>query len=434
MQLDRDSYFAMAIGVKTNPEAVEVEQVEDLPTIQKITEHEETIDDEIPLEKVTLRTWVAILSLTYVYTLSLGYFLIISSIITDINADIGPSPSYTWIASVYPIASGVGFLITGTVSDLIGRRWFAVMAPITGAIGGLIGALAQNVDTVIVAMTFHGLMGANCSLMIPMVCELVPSNRRGIVLGSMNVCVGFFTIAGSYIGHLLVHNTAPGWRTIFWIVFASMVPGIPLLYFTYSPGEPPAATQISKKEVMRNFDWVGLFLVTAGPLVAILGITWLPTYGPKSAFFITPFVVGMSLCILLAYHQVYVAKSPLLHPKLFKRVRTFTMLLVIGCVGGMLFYSMEAFFPIYLQTTFDLGKPIQVGIDGMPFGAGTNVGSVLSAMLLTVVGRKIGTNWYLAIGVLFQTLFIPLMYLPCRPPKVHGADISFTDYLKHSSK
>ena len=60
---------------------------------------------------------------------------------------------------------------------------------------------------------------------------------------------------------------------------------------------------------------------------------------------------------------MYVAKNPLLHPALFKRVRTFSMMCVIGLVGGMLFYSIEVFFATLLQTLYDGDDQVQIGVD-----------------------------------------------------------------------
>lgn len=143
-----------------------------------------------------------------------------------------------------------------------------------------------------------------------------------------------------------------------------------------------------------------------------MGIIWIPTYGSRSAKFIGPFVVGVVIMIALAFYESYMAKNPLLHPFLFKRVRTFTMLLVTATVGGMLFYSLQAFFPTYLSTIYDGTNGKQVGIDGIPFGIGTQVGGVGSAMLLPLIGRRVGTRAMVSFGVLLQVIFIPLMCLP----------------------
>jgi len=143
-----------------------------------------------------------------------------------------------------------------------------------------------------------------------------------------------------------------------------------------------------------------------------MGIIWVPQYGAKSARFLAPFIAGVVALIVLGIYEARFAKNPLLHPFLFKRVRTFTMLLIIGAVGGSLFYSLQAFFPQYLALVYDGNDGRQIGIDGIPFGVGTQIGGVGSALLLPLLGPRIGTTAMISAGVLLQAIFIPLMCLP----------------------
>lgn len=110
--------------------------------------HEHDITDASQLATpATVRRWLAISSLIFLYNISLGGFLCIVPILTYINNDIGPSPSYTWLASSWTVASGVGLIVAGSLSDLLGRRWFCIGTGITGIIAALIGGLAQNIPT-----------------------------------------------------------------------------------------------------------------------------------------------------------------------------------------------------------------------------------------------------------------------------------------------
>jgi len=157
----------------------------------------------------------------------------------------------------------------------------------------------------------------------------------------------------------------------------------------------------------------------------LLGIIWIPEYGSKSVMFIAPFVIGTVIVIALGLYEAFVAKHPLLHPFLFKRVRTFLMMNITSFVGGMLFYGLQAFLPTYLSAIYDGADGIKTGVDGIPFGIGTNVGGVGSAVLLPILGPIIGTRWLLTIGVALQTLFIPLMALPGIDDKPMALAFSF---------
>lgn len=117
-----------------------------VPEDEQMREHE-ILDPSQRPSKLSLQQVLAIASLTLLYNIALGGFVCIAPVLSYINADIGPSPDYTWLASSWTITSGIGLIVAGALSDIIGRRWFCVATGITGVIGGVIGAVAQDIPT-----------------------------------------------------------------------------------------------------------------------------------------------------------------------------------------------------------------------------------------------------------------------------------------------
>ncbi|KIX06701.1 uncharacterized protein Z518_04677 [Rhinocladiella mackenziei CBS 650.93] len=374
-------------------------------------EHDITDASQMP-QPASSKRWMAIGSLIFLYNISLGGFLCVVPIIQYMNRDLGPDPSYTWLASSWTVASGVGLIVAGSLSDLIGRRWFCISTGLLGILAALIGALAQDVPTAIGAMAVMGLNGGLAVNSFVAVAELVATKHRGYVIGVMNGSAIFWVSCGSLIGHEMTVKTKPGWRSIFWMILAVNVVGTVFTFLTYFPAPALGGRNLSKRKLIKDFDYFGLLGIVVGPTMFLMGIIWIPEHGSTSGEFVGPFVAGTVILVALGLYENYGAKNPLLHPFLFKRIRTFTMLLVTAFVGGMLFYSLQAFFPTYLSTVYDGTDGRQVGIDGIPFGIGTQVGGVGSAILLPIIGPKIGTMWMVAFGVLLQVLFIPLMCLP----------------------
>ena len=58
----------------------------------------------------------------HVLSTTSGYGLI-APVLSDINADIGPSPNINWIPLVNLCGGAVFFLMVGQLSDIFGRRW-----------------------------------------------------------------------------------------------------------------------------------------------------------------------------------------------------------------------------------------------------------------------------------------------------------------------
>lgn len=112
----------------------------------EVHEHEIT-NPELEARPVTLRVSIAILSISFLYTISLAVFLLTAPLLSIINQDLGPDPNYTWIASAWTLGTGVGLITTGSLSDILGRRWFMIGFGVLGIIGSIIALVAKNVST-----------------------------------------------------------------------------------------------------------------------------------------------------------------------------------------------------------------------------------------------------------------------------------------------
>lgn len=228
--------------------------------VEQIHEHE-ILDASQEPTPASLKRWLAIASLIFLYNISLGGFITIVPVISQINADLGPSGSYTWLASAWTVASGVGLLVAGSVSDLLGRRWFCIFTGVLDIVAGLVGALAKNIPTAIGAMAIMGLNGALAVNSFVAVAELVPTKQRGYALGIMNGSAFIWVPFGSLIGHQMALTIGPGWRSMFWMIMAANVFGTVCVFLTYFPNKPLAGRGKSKMTILKEFDYFGLLLI-----------------------------------------------------------------------------------------------------------------------------------------------------------------------------
>lgn len=166
-------------------------------------------------------------------------------------------------------------------------------------------------------------------------------------------------------------------------------------------------------------------LSQAGPTLLILGMIWIPQYGVQSANFIAPFVLGVVILVALGVYESRWAKNPLLHPFLFKRIRSFVMLLVTGFISGLGYFALVALLPTYLSAVYDNGNATQVGIDGIPFGIGSNFGGFIASFILSKFGRRTGTRSIVITLALLQAIFIPLMAVSPLSSKAPALAFSF---------
>lgn len=118
-------------------------------------------------------------------------FLILpTNVLTYINEDIGPSQSLSWVNIARTLAESTMFLVSGRLSDLFGRRWFFIGGNAICLVGVIIGACAQNINTLIVASAVYGL-GECIQLSFGVaIGELVKNKHRPVVvwINTLNQC------------------------------------------------------------------------------------------------------------------------------------------------------------------------------------------------------------------------------------------------------
>lgn len=98
------------------------------------------------------------------------------------------------------------------------------------------------------------------------------------------------------------------------------------LWFFYQPptfNTKHEADRKTKRQLLAEMDYLGLFLFTAGCTSFLIGINFGGRQYPwMSAAVIAPLVAGGVLLIILAFWECYAdLKYPLLPPKLFRQFR-----------------------------------------------------------------------------------------------------------------
>jgi MFS family permease len=133
-------------------------------------------------------------------------------VLSIINADIGPNDNFYLISLINTIVKGVGLLLVGRITDLVGRRWFIIGGQVFGMLGGIIGATAQDINQVIGSAVFTGLSGCVQVLYPLLVAEIVPNKYRGWCQSLIIICVFPSLGLGPVVARAFVQYTALGWR------------------------------------------------------------------------------------------------------------------------------------------------------------------------------------------------------------------------------
>lgn len=84
-----------------------------------------------------------------------------------------------------PAGSWLGALVSGFVTDLLGRKWAIMIGCLIWLIGSTIICASQNIPMLVVGRIINGFCVGMESAQVPVyISELSPPNKRGRVVGA----------------------------------------------------------------------------------------------------------------------------------------------------------------------------------------------------------------------------------------------------------
>ncbi|CAK7212639.1 hypothetical protein SBRCBS47491_001535 [Sporothrix bragantina] len=355
-------------------------------------------------------------------SLFIGYAMPIN-VLGVIDADIGPSPNIYLASLTFTLVSGVLLLIIGSLSDIMGRRWFIIVAQMFGLVGSVVCATAKNVNTLVAGTVLTAVAGAAQQLYPLLVQELVPNKYRvwaqAFIMATVVPTIGF----GTLFARAFVANTALAWRWCYWLNV--IVCGISILLFAFCYFPPDFQTinkNMTRMEELKRIDYGGLILYSAGLVLLLLGFTWGEgTYPWNSAHTLSTIIVGAVLVAIFIIYEIYMPLSqPLVPIRIFK-IRNVNAAMVIGCVAQMVYYAMNLLYPMMI-TTFFTTDNIKIGLMSSTTGTSLAVGEILVAPLFKRIGHL---RYQLIAASVIISLSTALMCLVDGPSKL-GAAIALT--------
>lgn len=164
---------------------------------------------------------------------------------------------------------------------------------ITGALlgmtGALVGALGTSIPQMITAGVIMGCGGGFQEIVFASVQEIVPNDRRLLVLGfveTSNLVANFSPL----IATMFATRTALGWRSCYWFGFAFEGCSVLALWLWYRPpsfGTKHAGDGEGKLKLISELDYVGLALFTSGCVLILTALNWVRSICTLSLMHVT---------------------------------------------------------------------------------------------------------------------------------------------------
>ncbi|KXJ90410.1 fungal trichothecene efflux pump [Microdochium bolleyi] len=321
--------------------------------------------------------------------ISAYFFLILpTNVLTYINADIGPSPYLSWVNIARTLSLSFAFTILGRLSDLFGRRWFFIGGNIIALVGIIVCAFAPNINTLIAGSAIYGL-GETVQLSFNVALgELVPNKYRPAVMSFI-----FFTNApiasfGPLIARKFISTPGMGWRWCYYINIICCGLAIVFLFLFY---HPPTFELLherkTKRQLLKELDYVGIFLWTSGLTLFLMGVSLGGSIYPWiSAAPLTTILLGAALlAALIVYEMKATLKYPAIPVKFFAN-RGFMALVCCATVASMFYYSAVLLWPQQIQALFTTDITY-AGWLSCTVASSTALGQIVAGVIIKWVGN-----------------------------------------------
>lgn len=339
----------------------------------------------------------------------LSYFLILmdNSIIFTSSVQIGESlglsaAALSWVSSAYTLTFGGFLLLSGRLSDLLGRKRIFLIGLLIFGFSSLAIGLSQSAEMVI---SMRAIQGIGSSIIAPTTLALImdayQNNMRQRAISYYGVTAGIGSSIGLLVGGGL--TSLISWR----VGFLINVPFTLILFILTLKYVKPSAR---RKE---NIDYLGSIL----SIIGLVGII----YGFTEGMLNFVFIGIIFICLFILWERK--TSSPILPLALFQnKIRSGAYVTRLLFMMAMLPFWF--FLPQMMQSQYGFSA-LKSGFAFLPL----TIVNFMIAMQLPKLTSKFGNNKILLIGEItlsiglillaisnplngyWQTIFVPMIIL-----------------------
>ncbi|GIK06217.1 hypothetical protein Aspvir_001861 [Aspergillus viridinutans] len=335
---------------------------------------------DIPL---TFRRFMSFTAMAFLWTGSQIPVYLFGGIPPYIYADIGGADRWIWfvLANLLALAGVCPFV--GSLSDLIGRRYVAIIGASLICVGMIVTSTAHTMNIFIAGMAIAGAgAGVNELTALAATSEMAPTRQRGKYVAILIFTIVPFCPSVLWAQLIAAHS---GWRYVGAFCGAWAGFGLLATVFFYFPPPRINSQGLSRKEVIRRIDFVGGLLSITGLILFLAGMQWGGYQYPwTSAHVLAPLLIGFVILVAFALWEIYGAKYPIFPTRLKQEPRTLGLTLVITFISGANFFSIIMFWPTQSFNVYG-HDPVQVGLRSLPVGFAIMAGACIVLWLLSVL-------------------------------------------------
>ena len=321
---------------------------------------------------------------------------VVATAMPTIVAQLGGLAIYSWVFSIYMLASTTTVPIYGKLSDLLGRKQVYAASMALFVAGSLLCGSAQSMEQLILFRAVQGLgAGGVLPLAFTIIGELFTFEQRARMQGVFSAVWGISAVIGPLIGGFLVDQVS--WHWVFWINTVPGLAALAIVWFAWHDSAQKRARQVS-------IDGLGALFLTLGTLALLLGLDELGHPNSLAPWLLTGSALSFGILIVVERR----AADPILPLALF-RDRLFNVAILHGVLAGWAMFGSLNYVPLFVQAVLGTSAT-QAGITLTPMSLSWTLVTIIGSRLLLRTGYRslaLAGMLLLSLGALLMALITP---------------------------
>lgn len=297
---------------------------------------------------------------------------VVATAMPTIVAQLGGLSIYSWVFSIYMLASTTTVPLYGKLSDMYGRKRVYLVSMALFLFGSVLCGLARSMEQLILFRAIQGLgAGGVLPLVFTIVGELFSLEQRARLQGLFSGVWGVSAVIGPLIGGFLVDQVS--WQ---WVFFINLFPGLLAVSLVWLAWRDMALAG----KVQLIIDYRGAILLTLATLCLLLGLSEM---GSPLGW---GFLAGALVLFVLLFLAEQRAVDPILPLHLF-RDRLFNVAILHGILAGIAVFGGLNYVPLFAQAVLG-SSATQAGITLTPMSLSWTLASIFGSRLLLKMGYR----------------------------------------------
>lgn len=296
----------------------------------------------------------------------------IPKLMTDFNVS---ADTVQWLTTGYMLTNGIVIPMTAFLMGTFTTRQLFLGAVSCFGVGSVLCAIAPNFPVMMIGRVVQAAgAGIMMPLMMTVILNLYPPERRGKAMGTIGIAMFFAPAVGPTLSGWIIQNYT--WRILFYIVIpVALIDLIVATVFLRNVTE----------RTYPKFEAVSFITVVIGLGTLLYGFSEAGNKGWGSTEVVVSIFIGIVSLILFVVRET-TSTHPLLNLKVFK-FGGFSIAALVSCVVNMAMYGGALLTPMYVQNIRGYSA-LDSGLILLPGAIVMGIMSPVSGALLDKIGIR----------------------------------------------